>query len=94
MIDDDLHELDEREPSHSLDRLEADIWRGVAARARQRAAARRTTSFQSVILVFALLGSAAAGLSVVRPAGALAGVALFNSGIELMPSSLLLGERR
>lgn len=92
MIDDDIRRLGEHELDYSLSRLESDIWEGVAARARQREAARRTTSFQGVIMICALLGSAAAGLSAVRPAGAPVGVALLTSGVELMPSSLLLGD--
>ena len=55
MIDDDMNRLDERALDHSLSRLESDIWTGVAVRARQREAARRTTSFQGVIMIFALL---------------------------------------
>jgi hypothetical protein len=93
MIDDDIHRLDERALDHSLSRLEADIWKGVAARAGQREAARRMTTLQGAIMVVALLGSAAAGFNVGRPAGASTS-ALLASGVELMPSSLLLGERR
>ncbi|MEO8467207.1 MAG: hypothetical protein ABI640_17905 [Gammaproteobacteria bacterium] len=92
MIDDDMRRLDEGERNHSLNRLESDIWTGVDARARQRAAARRIVSFQGAIMIVALLGSAAAGLSTVRPADGMAGAGLIASGVELMPSSLLLGE--
>jgi hypothetical protein len=92
MIDDDMRRLDERARDHSLSRLESDIWTGVDARARQRAAARRVTSLQGVIMVVALLGSAAAGLNMVRPGEVAAGAGLLASGVELMPSSLLLGE--
>jgi hypothetical protein len=91
MIDDDLRRLDEVGVDRPLDRLEADVWRGVAARTQQRAAARRLTSFQSVLMALALLGSVAAGVNVARPSrGA---HAVLTTGTELMPSNLLLGER-
>jgi hypothetical protein len=92
MIDDDIRRLDERERDHSLSQLESDIWTGVDARARQRAAARRIVSFQGAIMIIALLGSAAAGLTMVRPVDGAAGAGLLASGVELMPSSLLLGD--
>jgi hypothetical protein len=43
-------------------------------------------------MVVALLGSAAAGLNMVRPAEGPAGAGVLASGVELMPSTLLLGE--
>ena len=94
MIDDDIRRLGERDHDRSLNRLESDIWRGVAARARRREAARKITSFQGAIMILALLGSAAAGLRIVQPTDARAEVPLMASGIELMPSSLLLGQPR
>ena len=94
MIDDDIRQLDQRERDHSLSQLESDIWRGVAARARRREATRRITSFQGVIVVFALFGSAAAGLRIVQPVDTPSAVGVLASGIDLMPSSLLLGQPR
>ena len=94
MIDDDIRRLDEREVDYSLSRLESDIWQGVAARAQQRVAARRTASFQGAIMIVAVLSSAAAGLSAVRPVTVPAEVGRLTEGVELMPSTLLLGDRR
>lgn len=94
MIDDDLHRLDAREPDHSLDQLEFDVWDGLARRARERASARRTVSLQGAIMMLALVVSAAMGIGAVRPATVTAGAnGLLNEGIELMPSTLLLGDR-
>jgi hypothetical protein len=91
MFEDDIRRLDERGLDCSLDRLETDVWLGVAARARQRQAARRVTSFQGIVMALALLGSVAAGISVARPRTATSHSAVLATGFELMPSNLLLG---
>jgi len=93
MIEDDLRRLDERSLDHSLDQLETDVWRGVASRARQRGAARRVTSCQGVVMVLALLGSTAVGISMSRPGSPTNARVVLATGSELMPSHLLLGER-
>jgi hypothetical protein len=93
MFENDIRELDERALDHSLDQLEADIWRGVAARNRQRQTARRVTSFQGCVMALGLLGSVAAGISLARSGGATGAESVLTAGSELMPSSLLLGER-
>ena len=94
MIEDDIRQLDLRPPDRSLELLEADIWRGVAARALKRQVARKIASFQCVVLVCALFGSIAAGISVGRPGRAAGAAVALATGSELMPSSLLLGELR
>ena len=94
MIENDIRQLDERALDRSLDQLEADIWRGVAARTRQRQTARRVTSFQGGVMALGLLGSVAAGISLARSGGAMGAESVLTAGSELMPSSLLLGERR
>lgn len=94
MIEDDLRQLEQRALDHALDQLETDVWRGVAARAQQRGVVRRVTSLQSVVMVLALFGSVAAGINVARPSAVTRSPAILATGSELMPSSLLLGERR
>ena len=94
MIEDDIHQLDLRPLDRSLDMLEADIWRGVAARALKHKAARKMASFQCIVMVCALLGSVAAGVSVARPGHTESAAVVFATGSELTPSSLLLGEHR
>ena len=94
MIDDDLRRLNELDPDHALDQLESDIWRGVLGRAQQRRAMQRMAFVQSVIMAVALLGSVAAGVSLARAATPTGGEALLPSGLELAPSTLLLGSHR
>jgi hypothetical protein len=94
MIDDDLRQLNEGALDHSLDGLESDIWAGLAARGRNRAAARKRVSFQSVVMVLALIGSVAVGINATRPAGPAHGRVVLTLGMELTPSSLLLGNAR
>ena len=93
MIDDDMHLLDERSLERSLGSLEADIWRGVAARETRRKAARRTASFQGVIMLFAVLGSVAAGIDAAGLLTAPTAISQLAPGMELMPSHLLVGHR-
>lgn len=92
MIDNDIRRLDDRDLDRSLDQLESDIWRGVAARSRERAVARKVNILQGVVMGIALLGSIGAGIRITRPAGAPVSLATLTTGSELMPSTLLLGE--
>ena len=94
MIEDDIHQLDQRPLDRSLESLEADIWRGVAARALKRQAGRKVVSFQCVVMICALFGSVVAGISVGRPSHTEGPAWAFATGSELMPSSLLLGGHR
>jgi hypothetical protein len=94
MIDDDLRQLNESALDHSLDGLESDVWAGLAVRSQNRATARRRVSFQSVVMVLAIVGSVAVGISVTRPAGPPRGRVVLALGLELTPSSLLLGNAR
>jgi hypothetical protein len=87
MIDDELRQLNEGALDHSLDGLESDIWAGLAA-------AQRRVSFQSVVMVLALVGSVAVGINATRPAGPARSRVVLALGLELTPSSLLLGNSR
>jgi hypothetical protein len=94
MIEDDIHQLDQLPVDRSLDLLETDIWRGVAARALKRQAARKVVSLQCAVMVCALFGSVVAGISLGRPNRTAGAAAVLATGAELMPSSLLLGGHR
>jgi hypothetical protein len=94
MIDDDLRQLNEGALDHSLNGLESDVWAGLAVRSRNRAAVRRRVSFQGVVMVLALVGSVAVGINATRSAGSARGRAVLALGLELTPSSLLLGNAR
>jgi len=91
MIDEDLHPLGEAGLDHALDGLEADIWRRLAARSRNRAAARRRFSLQSIVMIVGLVGSIAIGIKASRPSTSTHSRAVLALGLELAPSSLLLG---
>ncbi len=93
-MDDDLIELTARALDHSLDGLEAAIWAGVALRAQNRTVAKRRVSFQSGVMALAIVGSIALGVHATRVARAIPARALFAFGLELAPSSLLLGNVR
>lgn len=87
MIEDDLRELESGAIDHSLDRLESDVWQGVAMRTRARSAARKLASLQGFLLLLSMLGSVAAGVSVAHPgAGSRSDL---MPGMEFMPSYLL-----
>ena len=94
MIDDDLTQLNDRASDHSLEALESDIWAGLALRIRHRAMTRRRVSFQSAVMALSLIVSIAIGIHATRAAGAARGSPIFASGLELAPSSLLLGNAR
>jgi hypothetical protein len=94
MIDNDLRRLNEGTLDHSLDALESDIWAGLAVRDQNRAVARRRVSVQSVVMVLALIGSIAIGIHATRFAWPARDRAVLALGLELAPSSLLLGNGR
>jgi hypothetical protein len=88
MIENDLRELESGAIDHPLDRLESDVWQGVAMRTRARSAARELASLQGLLLLLSMLGSVAAGVSVAHPvAGSRSDL---MPGMEFMPSHLLL----
>ena len=90
MIDRDLQALAGTPAERPLGRLEADIWAGVGKRESARRTGRIISSCQALVLMAALLGSAAAGVvsSSARPAG---GGTLALTSDRLAPSTLLLG---
>ncbi len=91
MIDDELRQLGELKLDRSLERLESDIWRRLAVRSQHRAAVRRRASLQSVVMIFALFGSVAIGITASRSHAPTRGQSMLALGLELTPSSLLLG---
>ena len=94
MLDDDLQQLNDRAADHSLEALESDMWAGLALRVRHRAVARRRVSCQGAVMALSLIVSIAIGIHATRAAGASRGHTLFTPGLELAPSSLLLGNAR
>ncbi len=93
MIDDDLRQLNDRPLERSLQSLESEVWSGLARRAEQRAVARGRLSVQGAVMGLALVVSIAMGLRATRQAEHPAGPVM-AFGLELTPSSLLLGSAR
>ena len=93
-IESDILKLDEMSRAPSLDRLETDIWVGVAMRAETRKATRLIVSSQAAVMAIALFGSMAAGaFAAVSATGTPPELASFSSRAAFMPSTLLLGSR-
>lgn len=94
MIDDELRQLGQLKLDRSLDHLESDIWRRIAVRSQNRVAVRRRASLQSLVMAFALVGSVAVGITTTRSQVPPRGQATLALGMELTPSTLLLGGAR
>ena len=92
MIEGNLRDLTGRPPDRSLDTLEADIWAGVAARQEANRTARLVLSCQALVvaaaLILSLIAGSQIGHSLARETG---GQNSFANGLELAPSTLLLG---
>ena len=94
MLDEDLRRLGKTVVDHSLDGLEADVWRHLAERSQIRKVARRRASLQGILMIVAFVGSAAMGINSARSPTPANGPLLLAFGSELTPSSLLLGAAR
>jgi hypothetical protein len=94
MIEDQIGKLARGQPDHPLDRLEADIWAGVAVRLKAQQVSRKVLTFQmaamAVALVLVIVAGSQAGRSLVTGGSA---PDPFASEMELAPSTLLLGPR-
>ena len=87
MVDRHIHELVKHQTEEALERLEADIWVGTAARKDERRAAKMVACWQAGVLALALVASAAAGMTAVRAEAR----TMFAPETQLAPSVLLLG---
>jgi hypothetical protein len=87
MLEKDISHLNAREHLN-LESLESDIWRRERHLVALRAASRWLASWQGLVLVLAVLASAAAGASVARHLAPRTG---FIAEEGLAPSNLLLG---
>ncbi|MDP9087724.1 MAG: hypothetical protein M3O26_03150 [Pseudomonadota bacterium] len=94
MIDDELRQLNEAPLDRCLQTVEAEMWSELAMRVQVRREARRRVSLQSAVMALSLIISIAIGIHATRAAGAARSHALFTSGLELAPSSLLFGNAR
>ena len=90
MLDKDISLLNARERV-DLDGLESDIWRRERHIRALQSASRLLASWQTLVLVLAIMVSAAAGAAA---AGHLVPASGFVAEESLTPSNLLLGSRR
>ena len=94
MIDDELRTFGQAEADRSLDGLESDVWRKLAERGQIREAARRRASLQGIVMIVAFVGSVAIGINSAQSPVPAKGRSSLTLGLELTPSSLLLGDAR
>ncbi len=92
MIDNEITLLVEQPPDKTLDRLEADIWAGVAAQNLARRTGRIIASCQAGVMVVALLGAATVGATTAASAVS-SNASITSAGSAFAPSTLLLGQR-
>jgi hypothetical protein len=90
MLETDIRKLVERDFPPSMDRLERDIWDGVAARAKADRISVVVLACQAAVIVVALIGGVAAG-SYAATAGSTPELGVFSAKTALAPSTLLLG---
>lgn len=90
MLDTDIRKLVDRDTPPSLDRLERDIWDGVAARAQADRISAVVLGCQAAVLILALIGGAAAG-RYAATAGTAHELGVFSTKALLAPSTRLLG---
>lgn len=92
MLEDDLRALAGKDPATSLDGLEKDIWRNVESHARSARAANAIAVWQvaviAVVLVTGVAGGSIASHAQFRTSSPLDA---FSPGIDLAPSTRLLG---
>jgi hypothetical protein len=91
-IEQSIQELNRREPRRSLEGLEADIWAGVAASARETSLSKAALGVQAVILLAAMVGSLAIGNWAATSGRTKSELTVFSESLELAPSTLLMGE--
>ena len=91
MIDDDLRTLNDRAIHRSLDRLEKDIWAGVAARVIANRQSRLIMSAQAAVFAIGIVTSAAAGMHFAAGQDSFSTLNVFSPRADLAPAFLLLG---
>lgn len=92
MLEDDMRRLAESDTPERLDRLEADIWKGVDVQARQSRAANTIAAWQVAVVALVMVTGVAGGTVVARAQMSAAATRnAFSPGIEFAPSTLLLG---
>lgn len=93
MIETDIRKLVERDRCSSLDRLERDIWAGVADRAREDRISAVVLACQAAVIVLALIGGVTIGNYSGTADSQTPELGVFSARAALAPSTLLLGRK-
>lgn len=91
MNDDGLQALVRRGPDPSLDGLEADVWAGVEARARERRRSAVLAGGQLALMAVAVAGGLSIGSATVVAQERLQNGSALLGSVDLAPSTLLSG---
>jgi hypothetical protein len=91
MIESDIQRLVSRDSGFDLSTLETDIWARHAHIRGSRAAARRLVSWQALVMVCAVVGSATAGSSLAISSAKAQYHRVLLDAESLAPSSLIFG---
>ena len=94
MIDRDIQKLIDRDKGIDLGQFEADLWRREATTRAAQGANRRLASWQGLVIAFAVVSSAAAGVSTAMTAAQTRPANVLVPGESLAPSSLLFGTQQ
>ncbi len=92
MIDDEIALLADQPLDKTLDRMEADVWAGVAAQKLARRTGWIIASCQAGVMVVALLGAATVGATTAASMVS-SNASITSAGSAFAPSTLLLGQR-
>ena len=93
MIEADIRKLVERDRNSTLDRLERDIWAGVADRARDDRISAVVLTCQAAVIVLALIGGVTIGNYSATTDSQTPELGVFSARTALAPSTLLLGSK-
>ena len=91
MLNDDIRRLVDQDGKTELSRLEADIWRREAALRAHRRIARQLAIWQGVVMAIAVIGSAAAGMTLSAHLGDERRASLMMPDEQFAPGKLLFG---
>ena len=94
MIESDIKRLIKRDASFSLAELESDVWAREAQVQGDKNASRRLAFCQAGVMVLAIVGSTAAGLSLAMHSSPLPPKIGITAIEYLAPSTLLFGRRQ
>jgi len=90
MIENEIAKLSEMS-DRSLDQLEADVWKGVDARVREKRISTAVISCQATVFAIAVMVSVVAGTQVGEAMSQSQELVFLSTRADLAPSTLLIG---